>query len=62
MNNNAKAAADFVGAIREIAGKPENLENLQSYLTYHFDKWLEMWAGTPEGMAAEMQAFARMEL
>lgn len=60
MKRNEKAARDFCEAIRALASKPENLENLESYLTCHFDKWLEMWANTPETMAAEMKEFARM--
>ena len=32
----AKAAEDFVNAIKTIANKPENLDNLESYLSYHF--------------------------
>ncbi len=52
----------FVEAIREIASKPENLDNLECYLAYHFDKWLEKWASTPEELAAEMRSFAGMEI
>ena len=33
-------AAQFCNAIRELANKPENLQNLESYLERHFDKWL----------------------
>ena len=45
-----------------LASKPENLENLNSYLCYHFPKWLEMWANTPEGLAEELKTFAEMEV
>lgn len=55
-----KAAADFVAAIREIAGNPENLDNLESYLSAHFAAWLEKYASTPDEMACEMKEFARM--
>lgn len=55
-----KAAADFCAAIREIAGKPENLDNLESYLSNCFGAWLEKYAGTPDEMACEMKEFARM--
>lgn len=58
----AKAAADFVGAIKNIATKPDNLDNLQSYLSQHFPEWLKKWANTPEDIAAELKEFARMEL
>lgn len=58
--NNAKAAADFISAIKEIASKPENIENLECYLSIHFDEWLKKWASTPDGMACEMKEFANM--
>lgn len=35
-------AAQFCDAIRELASKPENLQNLESYLEWSFDKWMEM--------------------
>ena len=57
----AKAAADFVNAIKTIANKPENLDNLESYLSYHFAEWLEKYANTPEDIAAEMLEFAELE-
>ena len=55
-------AAQFCNAIRELASKPENLQNLESYLGYHFDKWMEKYASTPDGIAAEMSNFAQMEI
>lgn len=58
----AKAAADFVGAIKLIATKPDNLDNLENYLSQHFPKWLEKWANTPADIATEMKAFAEMEI
>lgn len=58
----AKAAADVIAAIKEIAQKPENLENLESYLTQHFAVWLKKYASTPDELAAELKEFARMEI
>ena len=58
----AHDAAQFVTAIKTIAEKPENLDNLECYLSYHFDKWLEMWANTPETITAELKAFAEMNI
>ena len=55
-------AAQFCNAIRELANKPENLQNLESYLEYHFDKWMKKYASTPDDMAAEMSNFAQMEI
>lgn len=59
---NAEAARDFCEAIRTIASKPENVENLEYYLAAHFDTWLEKWANTPENLASEMKEFANMEI
>ena len=55
-------AAQFCNAIRELASKPENLQNLESYLEWHFDKWMEKYASTPDSMAAEMSNFAQTEM
>jgi hypothetical protein len=53
-------AQQFVAAIKTIAEKPENLENLELYLSRHFSVWLEKYANTPEGITAEMREFANM--
>lgn len=54
------AAAQFCEAIQTLASKPENLENLELYLSRHFATWLEKYANTPEAIAAEMREFANM--
>lgn len=62
MTSTEQAAAQFVAAIRTIAEKPQNLDNLESYLSRHFPAWLSKYASTPEDMAAEMTEFAEMEI
>ena len=57
-----RAAAQFVAAIKTIAAKPDNLDNLECYLSYHFAAWLEKYANTPETITAEIRAFAEMEI
>lgn len=57
-----KTAAQFCDAIRTIASKPGNLENLESYLGHHFAAWLEKYANTPEALTCELREFANMEL
>lgn len=57
-----QTAHQFTEAIKTIASKPENLENLEAYLSYHFPAWLEKFANTPENITAEMRAFAEMEI
>ena len=57
-----KEARIFCEAIKTLAIKPENLDNLESYLSYSFDSWLTKWANTPENMTAEIKEFAEMEI
>jgi hypothetical protein len=52
----------FCEAIKTIASKPENLENLETYLSMHFSEWLDKFANTPETLTAELKEFANMEI
>ena len=60
--NNKESAKMFIDAIVELANKPDNLYNFESYLSRHFDKWIENFANTPEGLAIEMKSFANMDI
>lgn len=66
MNNNIytdkENARIFCAAIKELASKPENLENLENYLSHCFSEWLEKYANSPDNIAGEMKCFAEMEL
>ena len=55
-----KEAAQFCEYIRTLASKPDNLDNLESYLSAHFGDWLKKYAYDPQSMAAEMREFAEM--
>ena len=55
-----KLAIEFIKAIKTIALKENNLNNLECYLSYHFSVWLEKFANTPEKITAELKAFAEM--
>ena len=57
-----KEAAQFIEAIKTIASKPENLENLESYLAAHFANWINKFASTPEDLVSEIQEFANMTI
>lgn len=59
MTNNKIAAAKFVAAIKEIASNEEKLSGFESYLSYHFDSWLRQYANTPDGIADELEKFAK---
>lgn len=52
----------FFDAIKEIANKPENMKNLEAYLSLHFTEWMEKYAGDPANLAGEMHNFATMEI
>lgn len=56
--NNEKSAKDFCDAIRMFAEKPENLQNLECYLSRHFREWMKKYANDPESIAAELKEFA----
>lgn len=51
----------FCNAIRIMAQKPDNIDNLESYLEYHFENWLKIYGNNPEDLAMEMKTFAEME-
>lgn len=55
-------AKEFCAVLQTIAGKPQNLENLELYLSIHFSEWLEKFANAPDGITAELKAFAEMEI
>lgn len=57
-----KYARQFCKAIKILAEKPANLDNLESYLSQHFDEWLAKYARTPEELTAEMKNFAGMRI
>ena len=63
---NEKLSHEFIKAIRTFAEKPDNLENFESYLGYHFEAWLEKFAHTSkesfESLVSEMKHFAEMEV
>ena len=60
--NNEKLAKELCGAIKEMARKPENLDNFECYLSHHFDVWMEEYANTPKSLVSEMKSFAEMEI
>ncbi len=57
-----QTAKQFCEALRTIAGKPENLDNLESYLSYHFAEWMNKYANTPENITAELKSFADLDI
>lgn len=60
--NYEQEAAEFCNAIKRLAENPDSLENLESYLSGHFQFWLKKFADKPENISAELAAFAEMEV
>ena len=61
MTNNEADAKVLCEAIKRLAENDFALENLECYLSYHFDKWLDRFANTPEKLAWEFDQFSRIE-
>lgn len=55
-------AERFVEAVKRISKKEENLNNLQHYLSIHFEQWIERFARTPLAIVCELESFADMEI
>ena len=45
-----------------MVSKPDNLDNFESYLSYHFDVWMGKFANSPDGLTSEVKHFAEMEI
>ena len=61
-NINEVYAKIFCDAIRTLAKKPENIDNMESYFTYCFTGWLKNYVNSPEDLAIEMKSFANMKI
>ncbi len=61
MNNKQKELAhEFCNSIKALAENENNLNNLESYLSRHFEVWLEKYAHDADGLVSEMNIFATM--
>lgn len=60
--SNEELANIFTESIKRLAENPARLDNLNSYLTYHFDNWVEKFANTAEGLTSEIKCFSEIEL
>lgn len=58
----AVLAKQFCDSIKTLAEKPDNLFNLECYLSHHFSSWVGKYASTPEDLAFEMKSFAEMKI
>ena len=60
MTENERNAATIAEALKNFTQNPGNIETFTNYLSIHFDKWLTTYASTPEGIAAELLNFSKM--
>lgn len=61
MNNNEINSKALCAAIRKFADNPAAIDNFESYLSYHFDKWYDKFANTPDGLISEFTMFSGIE-
>ena len=60
MNKENKLCAKaFVDAIKELALNQKKLDNLESYLSKHFDIWMERYANTPYDITYELKVLQK---
>ena len=59
---NELCAKAFVNVIKELASNQKKLDNLENYLSEHFDIWMEKYANTPSGIIYELRGFAEIEI
>lgn len=53
-------AHEFCAAIKKLGENERTLENLESYLSFHFCDWMKKYAHDPECITAELKCFARI--
>lgn len=62
MSNNETNAKAFYEAIKKFTENPAALENLENYLSHHFDVWVQKYAYDPESLTSELNHFASIEI
>ena len=53
-------ARQFCAAIKKLAANEAALDNLENYLSHHFEKWLKGYADYPGGITDELERFAEI--
>lgn len=56
----ADEARQFCATIKKLAANEAALENLESYLSMHFDTWMKEYADYPGGITDELERFAEI--
>lgn len=58
--NCEELAHEFCAAIKKLASNEDAINNMESYLSYHFDSWMKKWAYDPESITFELTQFAKI--
>ena len=58
--DNQHYAHIFCEAIKKLGNNAFALDNLESYLSQHFETWLKDYASNPPAIAAELKSFAHI--
>lgn len=62
MTNNEKNAKILCDAIKKMVNNENAINNFQSYLEFHFDKWMQKYAYDPDGLTTEFKNFSETEV
>ena len=58
--NYEELAHEFCAAIKKLASNEDAINNMESYLSYHFESWMKKWAYDPDSITGELANFAKM--
>ena len=53
-------AKEFCNALKKMVNNEYSIENFESYLSHHFDVWIDKYASTPDGIISEVKHFSEI--
>ena len=51
----------LITALKRFSENPGAIDNLESYLNYHFETWAAKYANTPGNFISELSEFSKIE-
>lgn len=60
-DENKKNAEILCNAIKKFAENPGAIDNFESYLSNHFDVWMNEYVNTPSGLVSEFKHFSEIK-
>ena len=61
MKKYEKEAMIFSEALKNFAKNPDAIDNIENYLSYHFETWIEKYAKDPYSMASDLLHFSKIQ-